>query len=115
MRHNIFAAIQNMLRVRGRQQRLRRSVAPEAIRAITAELRDLASRAAQFCHTENGTVTHFKTLEVELARLEDMANRPEFCKLSTKQRLELRQGLLHVRSQILITMQKEPSPTDFIQ
>ena len=115
MRRNIFAAIQNMLRVRHRQQSLQRSVDPEAITAIAAELRDLASRAAQFCHDENGMAARFKTLEVELARLEDMANRPEFCKLSTEQRLELRQGLLQVRSQILTTMQKEPSPTDFIQ
>ena len=115
MRRNIFAAIQNMMRVRHKQQNLKRSVDPEAITAITAELRDLALRAAQFCHDENGMAARFKTLEVELARLEDMANRPEFCKLSTEQRLELRQGLLQVRSQILITMQKEPSPTDFIQ
>lgn len=113
--HNILAAIQNMLRVRREQEELQRSVDPEAIMAITAELRDLASRAAQFCHDGADTGARLKNLEVELARLEVLANRPEFCKLSTEQRLELRQGLLHVRSQILTTMQKEPSPTDFIQ
>ena len=56
-----------------------------------------------------------KKLEGELSRLAELANRPEFCKLSTEQRLELRQGLLQVRTQILTTMQQGPSPTDFIQ
>ncbi len=112
---NIFGAIQNMLRQRRERQSVQRSVNSEAIMALTVELRDLASRAAQFCPEEIGMNARLKSLELELARLEDLAIRPEFCRLSTEQRLELRQGLLKVRSQILNTMQQGPSPTDFIQ
>ena len=105
----------NNLRQRREQLALRRSVDPKAIADMAAELRELASRAAQFCPEETGLAPRLKGLQAELIRLEGLVTRPEFCKLSTEQRLELRQGLLQVRSQILITMQQGPSPTDFIQ
>lgn len=111
----MFAALINKLRLRREQRAVQRSVDPKAIADLTAELRDLALRAAQFCPTETGMAARLKNLEGELSRLAELANRPEFCKLSTEQRLELRQGLLQVRTQILTTMQQGPSPTDFIQ
>ena len=112
---NIFAAIQKKLRSRREKKACLHSNNPEVIVALTAELRDLASRAAQFYPEENDMSARLKTLELELARLGDLTTRPEFCKLSPEQRLELRQGLLQVRTQILTTMQQGPSPTDFIQ
>ena len=111
----MFAAIMNKRRLRREKQAVQRSVDPKAIADLTTELRDLALRAAQFCPTETGMAARLKNLEEELSRLENLAHRPEFCKLSTEQRLELRQGLLQVRTQILTTMQQGPSPTDFIQ
>ena len=114
---NIFVSLQNMFvtREEQEQQKEQRSVEPEVITAIAVDLRDLAARAAQFCHDSSGTAIRLKNLEAELKRLEVLANRPEFCKLSVEQRLELRQGLLHVRDQILNTMQKEQTPTDIVQ
>ena len=113
---NIFESIQNMFGLREEQEiKQNTGVEPEVITAITVDLRDLAVRAAQFCHDSSGTAIRLKNLEAELKRLEILANRPEFCRLSIEQRLELRQGLLHVRDQILTTMQKEQSPTDFVQ
>ena len=111
----MFAALMSKLRLRRERLAEQQSVDPKAITDLTTELRDLALRAAQFCTEEAGMAARLKTLEGELSRLEELAHRPEFCKLSTDQRLELRQGLLQVRSQILITMQQGPSPTDFIQ
>ena len=112
---NIFSAFRNKLRLHREKSEERRCVNTVVITELTDELRDLVARAAQLCPEENGMAQRLKTLETELAHLGDLATRPEFCKLSTEQRLELRQGLLQVRSKILTTMQQGPSPTDFIQ
>lgn len=112
---NIFAVIQKKLRLRREKRACLRSADPEKIMELAAELRDLVARTAQLYFDENGMSLRLKTLEMELVRLGELTTRPEFCKLSPEQRLELRQGLLQVRTQILTTMQQGPPPTDFIQ
>lgn len=112
---SIIDSLQEHLRLRRIQRAVDKSTRPEMIMALTVELRDLVIRAAQHCSPEIGVAARFKLLETELSRLEQLANRPEFCNLSPEQRLEVRQGLMQVRNQVLNTMQENQPPTDFIQ
>ncbi len=112
---NLFDSLQEHLRLRRVQRAVSRHVRPEAIMAFSADLRDLVTRAGQLCSLEIGEAARFKLLETELVRLEQLANRPEFCNLSMEQRLEVRQGLVEIRAQVLKTMQENQPPTNFIQ
>lgn len=111
----IIDSIQAYLRLRRAQKAVDNCTKPETIMVLTSELRDLVARAAQFSPPEAGMGPRLKLLENELTRLEELTTRPEFCTLSTEQRLEVRQGLLQVRDQVLKTMQQGSPPTEFVQ
>lgn len=97
------------------QRKLARQVDPYEFKKAAREIRDLAVLAAQLNHRERDIQKLIRDVLIEMDRLTEMADRPEFKRLSTGKRLLLRQGLTESRDQLLESIESAPSPTQTIQ
>jgi hypothetical protein len=86
-------------------RKLARQTDPRNFKRLAIEIRDLALLASQLN----------RSIIVEMERLSELADRPEFRKLSTGKKLLLRQGLQESREQLLESIESAPSPTQTLQ
>jgi hypothetical protein len=97
------------------QRRLARQTDPRAFKRMAMEIRDLALLASQLNPRERDIHKLIRSVIVEMERLSELADRPEFRKLSTGKKLLLRQGLQESREQLLESIESAPSPTQTLQ
>lgn len=97
------------------QRRLERQVDPRSFKRMAVEIRDLALLASQLNPREKDIHKLIRSVIVEMERLSELADRPEFRKLSTGKKLLLRQGLQESREQLLESIESAPSPTQTLQ
>ncbi|WP_319542814.1 hypothetical protein [uncultured Pseudodesulfovibrio sp.] len=97
------------------QRKLARQIDPRRLKAMALEIRDLAALAAQLNPKERDIQKLIRNVLVEMDRLSELADRPEFKRLSTGKRLLLRQGLKESRDQLLETIESAPAPTQTVQ
>lgn len=97
------------------QHKLARQIDPRNFKEMAQEIRDLAVLASQLSPRSQDIRTLIRNVITEMDRLSDLADQPEFRRLSTGKRLLLRQGLLESRDQLLGSIESAPSPTETLQ
>jgi len=97
------------------QRKLARQVDPSNFKQMAQEIRDLALLASQLNPRGQDIRKLIRNILVEMERLSDLADRPEFRRLSTGKRLLLQQGLKESREQLLESIESAPSPTETLQ
>lgn len=97
------------------QRKLARQIDPRNFKQMAMEIRDLAVLASQLSPRGKDIQKLIRNVLSEMDRLSELADRPEFRKLSTGKKLLLRQGLLESREQLLESIESAPSPTDTLQ
>lgn len=96
-------------------RKLIHEVDPRNFRKMAAEIHELAQLAARVCPPGQDLTEQIANIDREMERLEKMATRPEFRRLSTGKRLLLRQGLEESREQLLQAIGTAPSVTTTLQ
>ncbi|MGL1861923.1 MAG: hypothetical protein OCC46_05300 [Pseudodesulfovibrio sp.] len=97
------------------QRQLAKEIDPRNFKFMAQEIRDLAAIASQL-GPRNGDIRKLiRNVVIEMDRLSNLADRPEFRRLSTGKRLLLRQGLLESREQLMESIDSAPSPTETLQ
>ncbi|GAB7024318.1 hypothetical protein [Salidesulfovibrio brasiliensis] len=94
---------------------LSREVSPLGIRTMAEEVGELARLAAQVSASTPELIQLTEQIKDEMEKLENLTAQPEFKKLSTGQRILLRQGLLQSKEQLLQSIDKAASPTHRLQ
>lgn len=97
------------------QRKLASQIDPRNIKIMAQEIRDLAILASQLSPRGRDIQSLIRNILTEMERLSELADRPEFRKLSPGKRILLRQGLLESREQLLESIESAPSPTERIQ
>lgn len=97
------------------QRKLAKQVDPQNFKRMAHEIRDLALLASQLNPRDRDMRQLIRNILVEMERLSDLAERPEFKRLSTGKRLLLKQGLKESREQLLESIESAPSPTETLQ
>ena len=97
------------------QRKLAKQVDPQNFKRMAHEIRDLALLASQLNPRDRDMRQLIRNIIVEMERLSDLAERPEFKRLSTGKRLLLQQGLKESREQLLESIESAPSPTETLQ
>jgi len=96
-------------------RKLAREVDPANFKAMAQDIRDLAILASQLNPRGKDIQQLIRNIIIEMDRLSDLADRPDFRKLSTGKRLLLKQGLKDSREQLLESIESAPSPTERLQ
>jgi len=96
-------------------RKLAEEIDPSVFLAMAAELRDLADTASKLWQANPPYMARAQRILDEMNQLEHLASRPEFKRLSSQKRQELRQSLLLSRDQLLESMQASPPVTNTIQ
>ncbi len=96
-------------------RKLAKQVDPHNLKRLAQEIRDLAILASQLNPRDRDMRQLIRNVLVEMERLSDLTERPEFKRLSTGKRLLLRQGLKQSREQLLESIESAPSPTETLQ
>ena len=97
------------------QRKLAQQVDPHNFKRLAHEIRDLAILASQLNPRDRDIRELIRNVLVEMDRLSDLTERPEFKRLSTGKRLLLKQGLKESREQLLESIESAPSPTETLQ
>lgn len=97
------------------QRKLAKEIDPRTFKAMAQEIRDLAVLASQLSPRSKDIRQLIRNILTEMERLSELADRPEFRRLTTGKRLLLRQGLIESREQLLESIESAPSPTDTLQ
>ncbi|MBG0790762.1 MAG: hypothetical protein H0S80_09720 [Desulfovibrionaceae bacterium] len=111
----MFGWIKDKIEAFKAQRTLAKQVDPQEFKKAAGEIRDLAILAVQLNPRERDIQKLVRNVLVEMERLSELADRPEFRRLSTGKRLLLRQGLKESRDQLLESIESAPSPTQTIQ
>ncbi len=111
----MFGWIKDKLDALKAQRALARQVDPYEFKKAAREIRNLAVLAVQLNPRERDIQKQVRNILVEMERLAELADRPEFRRLSTGKRLLLRQGLKESRDQLLESIESAPSPTQTLQ
>ncbi|MDD3313247.1 hypothetical protein [Pseudodesulfovibrio sp.] len=97
------------------KRKLARQIDPRQFKRMAGEIRDLALLAAQLSPDGKDIRQLIRNVITEMDRLSELADKPEFRRLSTGKRLLLRQGLLESREQLLESIESAPAPTHTMQ
>ena len=97
------------------QRKLAKQINPRNFKEMAIEIRDLAILASQLSPRDKDIRKLIRNVLSEMDRLSELADRPEFRKLSTGKKILLRQGLLESREQLLESIGSAPSATDTLQ
>jgi hypothetical protein len=111
----ILNRIRDVFRSLASRRQLQRQIKPSVFLDMAAELRTLALCAAQSCPGESSVQAVIRDIHLEAEKLARIAAEPNFRQMSAKERLMLRQGLLHSKRQLLESIQSAPSPTRLLQ
>ena len=97
------------------RRKLEKQIDPRQFKRMAEEIRDLALLAAQLSPRGKDIQLLIRNILTEMERLSQLADQPEFRRLSTGKRLLLRQGLLESREQLLESIESAPAPTQTMQ
>ncbi|MBC16332.1 conserved protein of unknown function [Pseudodesulfovibrio profundus] len=97
------------------QRKLAKQIQPKNFKRLAQEIRDLAVLASHLNPQGKDIRKLIRNVMTEMDRLSELADRPEFRKLSTGKKILLRQGLQESREQLLDSIESAPSPTQTIQ
>lgn len=97
------------------QRKLAKQIQPKNFKRLAQEIRDLAVLASHLNPQGKDIRKLIRNVLTEMDRLSELADRPEFRKLSTGKKILLRQGLQESREQLLDSIESAPSPTQTIQ
>lgn len=111
----MFGWVKDKIEAWKAKRRLVREIDPRAIKRMAQEIRDLAMLAAQLGPRGKDIRALIRNIITEMERLSELADRPEFRRLSPGKRLLLRQGLMESREQLLESIESSPSPTQTLQ
>ena len=93
------------------RRRMTREAGPRAFQDLSRELRELAEIASRVWPEEPSFQTKIKNIRDEMDQLDELTTKPEFRLLPLKKRLELRESLLHSKTQLMDTVSTAPPPT----
>jgi predicted nuclease with TOPRIM domain len=93
------------------RRRAHREAAPKAFRDLSRELRELAEIASRVWPEEESFQNRIRGIREEMDQLDELTSKPEFRLLPLKKRLELRESLLHSKTQLMDTVSTAPPPT----
>lgn len=88
---------------------------PSEFLQMATELRELAETASKLWQGDKAYRARAQRILDEMDQLTAIASKPEFRRLSTEKRQELRQSLILSREQLLKSMGASPPATDTIQ
>jgi len=97
------------------RRKLEQQIDPRQFKRMAEEIRDLAILAAQLSPRGKDIQQLIRNILTEMERLSQLADQPEFKRLSTGKRLLLRQGLIESREQLLESIESAPAPTQTMQ
>lgn len=92
-------------------RRMRRETDPKAFRDLSRELRELAEIASRVWPEQKAFQNRINNIREEMDQLDELTSKPEFRLLPLKKRLELRESLLHSKTQLMDTVSTAPPPT----
>ncbi|GFK94647.1 hypothetical protein NNJEOMEG_02494 [Fundidesulfovibrio magnetotacticus] len=92
-------------------RRQARDTAPAAFLDLSREMRELAEIAARVWPEEPAFQERVRGIREEMDQLDQLTAKPEFRMLPLKKRLELRESLIHSKTQLMDTVSTAPSPT----
>ncbi|MFP5223523.1 MAG: hypothetical protein ACLGSA_14625 [Acidobacteriota bacterium] len=93
------------------RRRVARETAPKAFQDLSRELRELAEIATRVWPQEATFQDKIRSIRDEMDQLDELTAKPEFRLLPLKKRLELRESLLHSKTQLMDTVSTAPPPT----
>lgn len=111
MRHDLRRTLDAL---RERRQ-LDRELTAESFRDLARELRELAGLCRALWPRQHAFQERIKRIMDEMEQLDRLAATPQFRRLSSQKRLEIRKSLLHSRNQLMETVQNAPAPTTTLQ
>lgn len=88
---------------------------PGGLLRLALEVRTLAEAACRICPPERKLQSRIRAVHEEMERLASLAVTPEFRRLDSGRRQQLRKGLVRSREQLLRVMGQVPAPTRFLQ
>lgn len=92
-------------------RRMHRETNPKAFRDLSRELRELAEVASRVWPDQKSFQNRINNIREEMDQLDELTSKPEFRLLPLKKRLELRESLLHSKTQLMDTVSTAPPPT----
>lgn len=96
-------------------RRAMREQNPGGLLRLAVEVRTLAEAACRVCPPERKLQSRIRAVLEEMDRLTAIAAMPEFRRLDSGQRQQLRKGLVRSREQLLRVMGQVPVPTRTLQ
>lgn len=107
----MFAWLARSIKKALQRRRMSCDTGPKAFRDLSRELRELAEIASRVWPEESSFQTKIKNIREEMDQLDELTAKPEFRLLPLKKRLELRESLLHSKTQLMDTVSTAPPPT----
>ncbi|WP_031479595.1 hypothetical protein [Maridesulfovibrio frigidus] len=111
----MFGWINDLISQTKYRLRLAKEINPQSFRIMAKEISELADACSLVCQPENDLLKRVEQIKIEMEQLTELTKQPQFKKLSTERKLELRKSLRQSREQILEMMQMAPSPTKLLQ
>ena len=111
----MFEWIKELLSQAKKRMQLEKEINPKSFQNMAKEISDLADACSQVCQPQENVLQRVERIKAEMEQLTTLTMQPEFKKLSTQRKLELRESLIQSREQILESMQTAPSPTKLLQ
>ncbi|SDK82895.1 hypothetical protein SAMN05660337_1366 [Maridesulfovibrio ferrireducens] len=111
----MFGWINELIYQAKKRIQLAKDINPKSFQSMAKEISELADACSQVCQPEGNVLQRVERIKDEMEQLTKLTMQPEFKKLSTQRKLELRESLIQSREQILESMQTAPSPTKLIQ
>lgn len=93
------------------RRRIARDTGPVAFQTLSKEMRELAEIASRVWPDEPSFQSRIKSIQEEMDQLDELTAKPEFHMLPLQKRVELRESLLHSKTQLMDTVSTAPPPT----
>jgi len=93
------------------RRRVVRDIQPQAFQNLSREMRELAEIACRVWPDEPSFQSRIKSIQEEMDQLDELTAKPEFRMLPLQKRVELRESLLHSKTQLMDTVSTAPPPT----
>ena len=97
------------------RHRMRRELAPDTLRKLTEEIKDIARVSGQVWCTDQGLQERVNKICHEMDQLNRLLDKSSFRRLPEDTKKELRSNLLISRDELLKNLHSAPCPTDKIQ
>ncbi|MFZ5427592.1 MAG: hypothetical protein ACOZEN_11510 [Thermodesulfobacteriota bacterium] len=108
----MFSWLSRSLKQALARRRMARETNPRAFQDLSRELRELAEIASRVWPEEPSFQNRINNIREEMDQLDELTSKPEFRLLPLKKRLELRESLLHSKTQLMDTVSTAPPPTN---